>query len=68
MFFDLKENLDKYFGEELNDLFVFGFGEEVIDYVWWRVWKLSGWFLKIIIDLCVDESGRDKLWIIEYLI
>lgn len=68
LLFDLKENLDKYFGEESNDLPDSGSGEEAIDYVRRRVWKLSGRSLKIIIDLRVDESGRDKLRTIEHLI
>lgn len=63
----MKENLDKYFGEELIDLLVLYLGEEIVDYIRWRVLKLSGRDLKIMIDFRV-EDGRKILFIIESLI
>lgn len=63
----MKENLDKYFGEELIDLLVLYLGEEIVDYIRWRVLKLSGRDLKIMIDFRV-EDGKKILFIIESLI
>lgn len=65
---NLKENLDRYFGEESNDVPVLETFEETIDYVRRRICKLGGNSLKSIIDLRSDEKGREKLLSIQCLI
>lgn len=67
LLFDLKENLDKYFGEESIDLPVLQSGEETADHIRRRVLKLSGRDLKTMIDLRV-EDGKKTLLTIESLI
>lgn len=67
LLFDLKENLDKYFGEESIDLPVLHSGEEAADHIRRRVLKLSGRTLKSMIDLRV-EDGKKTLLTIESLI
>lgn len=67
MLFDLKENLDKYFGEDSNDIPHLGSCEE-IEFVRRRIRKLGGSSLKVIIDLRTDENGREKLQTIENLL
>ncbi|XP_062579322.1 sterile alpha motif domain-containing protein 9-like [Saccostrea cucullata] len=68
MLFDLKENLDKYFGEESNDIPALDSEEQTIEFVRRRIRKLSGSSLKDMIDLRTDDDGRQTLQTIESLI